>query len=158
MKKYTFVLILLLSMLTLAACKDEEKVPKYEDEGTNTNQIAQKDSSEKNKAVNGENTEVKDGSASEYYQLPILTVVKDGSSRVMKENESALVYELTEDVEWSIVPEENFESDYVIMDNMNVLFEFNSKTNVLKDKNNDIYIKLHNELAMVLLLALDGEL
>lgn len=153
MKKYTLILILLLSMLALAACKEEEKTPA--DDGQIINDVVQKD-----EVVNEGNTETENGddSTSEYYELPILTVVKDGNSRVMKENESALIYDLTDDIEWIQGVPESFESDYVMMDNMEVLFEFDSKTNTLNKKNSDIYIKLHNELAIVLLLALNGEL
>lgn len=95
-----------------------------------------------------------------YYNMPELSVKGPKSTRKMSKNEYALVYDLIDNIDnWEKDEKgKNINPDFIIKDGNNTIAEFNSKTKMLKDTRNDIYIKLHKDLSKVLLEALTGNL
>lgn len=93
----------------------------------------------------------------DYYSMPRLTVIIGSESRELTERQSALVHDLINNIEWDRGVKDDSEDDYTVMDNMDVLFTFNSKTNVLNDRKNDISVKLQDSLSILLKEVLDDE-
>lgn len=93
----------------------------------------------------------------DYYSMPRLTVIIGSESRELTERQSALVHDLINNIEWDRGVKDDSEDDYTVMDNMDVLFTFNSKTNVLNDRKNDISVKLEDSLSILLKEVLDDE-
>lgn len=93
----------------------------------------------------------------DYYSMPRLTVIIGSESRELTERQSALVHDLINNIEWDRGVKDDSEDDYTVMDNMDVLFTFNSKTNVLNDSKNDISVKLQDSLSILLKEVLDDE-
>lgn len=93
----------------------------------------------------------------DYYSMPRLTVIIGSESRELTERQSALVHDLINNIEWDRGVKDDSEDDYTVMDNMDVLFTFNSKTNVLNDSKNDISVKLEDSLSILLKEVLDDE-
>lgn len=93
----------------------------------------------------------------DYYSMSRLTVIIGSESRELTERQSALVHDLINNIEWDRGVKDDSEDDYTVMDNMEVLFTFNSKTNVLNDRKNDISVKLQDSLSILLKEVLDDE-
>lgn len=93
----------------------------------------------------------------DYYSMPRLTVIVGSESRELTERQSALVHDLINNIEWDRGVKDDSEDDYTVIDNMEVLFTFNSKTNVLNDRKNDISVKLEDPLSILLKEVLDDE-
>lgn len=93
----------------------------------------------------------------DYYSMPRLTVIIGSESRELTERQSALIHDLINNIEWDRGVKDDSEDDYTVMDNMDVLFTFNSKTNVLNDSKNDISVKLQDSLSILLKEVLDDE-
>lgn len=93
----------------------------------------------------------------DYYSMPRLTVIIGSETRELTERQSALVHDLINNIEWDRGVKDDSEDDYTVMDNMDVLFTFNSKTNVLNDRKNDISVKLEDSLSTLLKEVLDDE-
>lgn len=93
----------------------------------------------------------------DYYSMPRLTVIIGSESHELTESQSALVHDLINNIEWDRGVKDDSEYDYTVMDNMDVLFTFNSKTNVLNDSKNNISVRLQDSLSTLLKEVLDDE-
>lgn len=94
----------------------------------------------------------------DYYSMPILTSVKGDESTELTEAQSAFTHEIINSVEWDKGAKENFKSEYMIMDDLEVVVSFNSESHILNDTENDISVELYKGLSEALKKALDGEL
>lgn len=93
----------------------------------------------------------------DYYSMPRLTVIIGSESRELTKRQSALVHDLINNIEWDRGVKDDSEYDYTVMDNMDVLFTFNSKTNVLNDSKNNISVRLQDSLSTLLKEVLEDE-
>lgn len=134
---------------------DKDKIQNGSDsdkENVGTSGNSEKGDSEKGNSVNSEGKK-----KNKYYDYPILEVNNNGANKKLKDNESALIHQLVDTVEWEYGTKD-IKPDYILTDDSNRNLEFDSETGILNDKSNDIHTKLHKELKELLLLTLNGEL
>lgn len=94
----------------------------------------------------------------DYYEMPLLTSVHNGKTRELTKDQSALIHDLINGLKWDKGAKDNFKADYTIMENEEILVEFDSKTHTLNDTKNDISIKLYEGLSETLKETLDNKL
>lgn len=131
-----------------------------EDSETNQNSDSETNQKPKKKKSSETSESPSHDNSIVYYNMPELSVKGPNSTRKMSKNEYALVYDLIDNIDnWTKDEKgKKINPDFIIKDGNNTIAEFNSKTKMLKDTRNDIYIKLHKDLSKVLLEALTGNL
>lgn len=95
-----------------------------------------------------------DTSNIDFYTFPELTVIHGNDSHELSENNSALIHDIIYNVPWENGLMDNHDSEYKIMDGVELIATFDSKSNTLEDEENQVSIKLHDSIAELLLNAI----
>lgn len=136
--------------------KGEEKKKGSEDDSPVSG-----DSKESNVKNPGEDSSADSGSLkkekTKYYNLPILSISSKEASRMLANNESALVYDLMDNLKWDDKKDE-LNPDYVFKVGNELIFEFDSKKGVVRDVRKEKTTKIQIELSKLLKKTIDGNI
>lgn len=93
----------------------------------------------------------------DYYEFPNLTVINDGNTIELTEQQSAITHDIINSVDWEEGAVENFNYDYEITDGVETTVTFNSETHTLNDEENDISVVLYEGVSVMLKDTLDQQ-
>lgn len=93
----------------------------------------------------------------DFYKLPILSVVHGEDSRELAKNQSAFMHDVMRSNAWDLDYKDGLKGDYKIMDNMEVVAEFDSKNGILFDSKNKVSLKLDESISEMVKEVLDNK-
>lgn len=87
----------------------------------------------------------------DFYKFPMLTIKTNNKEVKLSEKNSAMIHDIIHNTPWEDGLAENHKVEYEIIEDGEVIATFNSKTNVLEDEQNEMYVKLHDGISELLL-------
>lgn len=129
------------------AKSDENKSP---DEDKSKDSTVPKDEGKKDdKGTKGTKNSENKTKKTEFYNYPLLTlnIVETNETVKLDERQSAFIHDIINTLKWESGAQKDFKAEYVIIQDGETLFEFNSETHFLNDVKNDIKIELHEGIS-----------
>lgn len=98
-----------------------------------------------------------DNSNLDFYSFPDLVIVKGDKTFELSKENSAMIHDIIHNIPWENGIIENHKDEYKIMDDVEVVATFDSKTNILEDSQNEVNVKLHDSIAELLLKSIEED-